>query len=79
LLKSSPPDDWKNFCIKTWRPTGPRRRRKVVEEPFGWCKNIGGLARPRFKGVARQGFLFTSTMAAYDLVRLPKLLGALAA
>jgi hypothetical protein len=55
------------------------RRRKVVEEPFGWCKNIGGLARPKFKGVARQGFLFASTMAAYDLVRLPKLLGALAA
>ena len=56
-----------------------QRRRKVVEEPFGWCKNIGGLARPKFKGVARQGFLFTITMAAYDLVRLPKLLGALAA
>jgi transposase len=56
-----------------------QRRRKLVEEPFGWCKTIGGLARPKLKGVARQGFLFTIIMAAYDLVRLPKLLGALAA
>ena len=56
-----------------------QRRRKLVEEPFGWCKTIGGLARPKLKGVARQGFLFTITMAAYDLVRLPKLFGALAA
>jgi len=56
-----------------------QRRRKLVEEPFGWCKTIGGLARPKLKGVARQGFFFTITMAAYDLVRLPKLFGALAA
>ena len=56
-----------------------QRRRKVIEEAFGWGKSIGGLARPKFKGVARQGFFFTITMAAYDLVRLPKLLGALAA
>ena len=55
-----------------------QRRRKLVEEPFGWCKTIGGLGRPKLKGVARQGFLFTITMAAYDLIRLPKLLGALA-
>ena len=56
-----------------------QRRRKIIEEPFGWAKAFGGLARPKFKGVARQGFFFTFTMAAYDLVRLPKLLGTLAA
>jgi transposase len=56
-----------------------QRRRKLVEEPFGWAKTIGGLARPKFKGVERQGFFFTIIMAAYDLVRLPKLLGALSA
>ena len=52
------------------------RRRKLVEEPFGWIKTIGGLARPKFKGLARQGFAFTLAMAAYDLVRLPKLIAA---
>ena len=51
-----------------------QRRRKLVEEPFGWAKTIGGLARPMLKGIARIGFRFTFTMAGYNLVRLPKLL-----
>jgi transposase len=54
------------------------RRRKLVEEPFGWAKTIGGLARPKLKGLARQGFAFTFIMAAYDLVRLPRLIAAAA-
>jgi hypothetical protein len=54
------------------------RRRKLVEEPFGWAKTIGGLARPKLKGLARQGFAFTFIMAAYHLVRLPKLIAATA-
>ena len=54
-----------------------QKRRKIIEEAFGWAKPIGGLARPKIKGVTRQGFFFTFTMAAYDLVRLPRLLGAL--
>ena len=53
-----------------------QKRRKIIEEAFGWAKAFGGLARPKFKGVARQGFFFTFTMAAYDLVRLPRLLDA---
>jgi transposase len=52
-----------------------QRKRKLVEEPFGWGKTIGGLARVKMKGAARQGFAFTFVMAAYDLVRLPKLVG----
>jgi hypothetical protein len=39
-----------------------QQKRKRTEEPFGWAKTIGGLARPMF------------TMAAYDLIRLPKFL-----
>ena len=52
-----------------------QQKRKMVEEPFGWGKVIGGLGRVMLKGVARQGFRFTFVMAAYDLVRLPKLVG----
>ena len=52
-----------------------QQKRKMVEEPFGWGKVIGGLARVKLKGVARQGFAFTFVMAAYDLVRLPRLVG----
>ena len=53
-----------------------QQKRKRTEEPFGWAKMIGGLARPMLRGAARLRFKFTLTMAAYDLIRLPKLLGA---
>ncbi len=53
-----------------------QQKRKLTEEPFGWGKTIGGLARPMLRGVARLRFKFVLTMAAYDLIRLPKLLGA---
>ena len=50
-----------------------QQKRKRTEEPFGWGKTIGGLARPMLRGARRLAFKFTLTMAAYDLVRLPKL------
>jgi transposase len=53
-----------------------QQKRKRTEEPFGWGKTIGGLARPMLRGAKRLGFKFTLTMAAYDLIRLPKLLAA---
>ena len=53
-----------------------QQKRKLTEEPFGWAKTIGGLARPMLRGVGRLQFKFTLTMAAYNLIRLPKLLGA---
>jgi transposase len=53
-----------------------QQKRKRTEEPFGWSKTIGGLARPMLRGLRRLAFKFTLTMAAYDLVRLPKLLAA---
>ena len=55
-----------------------RRKRKRVEEPFGWGKTIGGLARPLLRGVKKLDFKFTLTMAAYDLIKLPRLIGAAA-
>ena len=53
-----------------------QQKRKRVEEPFGWGKTIGGLARPMFRGVERLRFKFTLTMASYNLIRIPKLLAA---
>jgi transposase len=52
-----------------------QRKRKQVEEPFGWGKTIGGLARPMLRGVKKLDFKFTLAMAAYDLIKLPKLIG----
>ena len=53
-----------------------QKKRKLIEEAFGWAKTIGGLARPMRHGTARMGYAFTFAMAAYDLVRLPRLLAA---
>jgi hypothetical protein len=39
---------------------------KRIEEPFGWGKSIGGLARPMLRGVKKLGFKFTLMMARYD-------------
>ena len=43
-----------------------------------WGKTIGGLARPLLRGVKKLDFKFTLTMAAYDLIKLPRLIGAAA-
>jgi len=52
------------------------RVRKRIEEAFGWLKGAAGFARTRHRGRHRVGWQFTLTMAAYNLVRLPKLLAA---
>ncbi len=53
-----------------------QRIRKRIEEAFGWIKTVAGQAKTKFRGVARVGFAFTFAAAAYNLVRLPKLLEA---
>ena len=51
-----------------------QRLRKRIEEGFGWIKTTGGLAKTRHRGLDRVGWMFILTAAAYNLVRLPKLL-----
>ncbi len=53
-----------------------QRLRKRIEEGFGWIKTTGGLAKTRHRGLDRVGWMFTLTAAAYNLVRLPKLIAA---
>ena len=55
-----------------------QRARKRVEEAFGWIKEVALLRRARHRSKARVGWRFTLAAAAYDLIRLPKLLGAAA-
>ena len=52
--------------------------RKRIEEVFGWMKTIGGQRKTRYRGTPRVGWMFTLSAAAYDLIRLPKLLGGAA-
>jgi transposase len=51
-----------------------QRIRKRIEEAFGWIKTVAGQEKTKFRGVGRVGFAFTFAAAAYNLVRLPKLL-----
>src|SRR6267378_2666335 len=52
------------------------RVRKRIEEVFGWAKSAAGFRKTRHRGLARVGWMFTLTATAYNLVRLPKLVGA---
>jgi hypothetical protein len=47
-----------------------QRKRKCVEEVFGWMKTVGLLRKARHRGVARVGWMFTFAAAAYNLVRM---------
>ena len=48
--------------------------RKRIAEVFGWTRSAAGLRKTRHKGLDRVGWQFTFTLAAYNLIRLPKLL-----
>lgn len=56
-----------------------QRKRKLIEEAFGWAKTIAGVAKVKVRGLARVRHCFTLAMAAYNLIRMPKLLGWAAA
>src|ERR1700678_239341 len=51
-----------------------QRLRKRIEEGFGWTKTVGGLMQVKVRGLAKVRAAFVFAMAAYNIVRLPKLL-----
>ena len=51
-----------------------QRLRKRIEEGFGWTKTVGGLMQVKVRGLAKVRAVFVFAMAAYNIVRLPKLL-----
>ena len=55
-----------------------QRIRKRIEEAFGWIKSVAGLRQTKLRGLAKVDWAFTFAAAAYDLVRLPKLIGSAA-
>ena len=50
-----------------------QKKRKRVEEIFGWLKTVGGFRKLRHRGVERVDWMFTFGVAAYNLVRLRNL------
>jgi len=51
-----------------------QRIRKRIEETFGWTKTIAGMRKTKLRGLPKVDWAFTFAAAAYNLVRLPKLL-----
>jgi len=51
-------------------------KRKLVEEGFGWGKTIDGLRKLHHRGREKVGWIFTFTNAAYNLVRMRRLIRA---
>jgi hypothetical protein len=52
------------------------RCRKRIEEVFGWVKTTSGLAQLKVRGLDKVEAVFTFALAAYNIVRLPKLIGS---
>jgi transposase len=53
--------------------------RKRIEEVFGWIKAQAGLGKVKLRGCPKVEAAFTFTVAAYNLIRIPKLIAATAA
>jgi transposase len=51
-----------------------QRKRKLIEQVFGWMKTVGGLRKLRHRGGARVDWIVTFSAAAYNLIRLRTLL-----
>jgi transposase len=64
---------------RTTRHAGYRlsqRARHRIEEVFAWVKTIAGQSKTKYRGLERVRWHFTLASAAYNLIRLPKLLAA---
>ncbi len=53
-----------------------QRKRKLVEQMFGWAKTVGLMRKTRHRGTERVDWMFTFTAAAFNLVRMRNLQGA---
>jgi Transposase DDE domain len=53
-----------------------RKKRKLVEKVFGWLKSVAGLRQTKFRGRRRVDWIFRFAAAAYNLVRMAKLIPA---
>jgi transposase len=50
-----------------------QRKRKLIEQVFGWMKTVGGLRKLRHRGGELVDWTITFTAAAYNLVRMRNL------
>ncbi len=62
--------------VRTTRHKGymvSQKKRKLVEEIFGWMKTVGNLRKIKYRGREKVSWHFTLAAAAYNLVRMRSL------
>jgi transposase len=53
-----------------------QQKRPLIEKAFGWMKQTGGMRKTKLRGLAKVGWQFLMTAAAFNLWRLPKIRAA---
>ncbi|MBS0348170.1 MAG: IS5 family transposase [Proteobacteria bacterium] len=69
--RKTPGLDGRTTCTEGYKVS--QRKRKRVEEIFGWLKTVGGMRKTRFIGEARTQIAAYLSAAAYNLLRIAKL------
>jgi transposase len=64
--KSAVPDE----IARTEGYAASQRKRKLIEQGFGWAKTVGSIRQVMVRGLKRVDQMFVLTMAAYNLVRM---------
>lgn len=72
--RKTPGLDGRTSCTEGYKVS--QRKRKRVEEIFGWLKTVGGMRKTRFIGEARTQIAAYLSAAAYNLLRIAKLQSA---
>lgn len=72
--RKTPGLDGRTSCTEGYKIS--QRKRKRVEEIFGWLKTVGGMRKTRFIGEARTQIAAYLSAAAYNLLRIAKLQSA---
>ena len=72
--RKTPGLDGRTSCTEGYKVS--QRKRKRIEEIFGWLKTVGGMRKTRFIGEARTQIAAYLSAAAYNLLRIAKLRAA---
>lgn len=69
--RKTPGLDGRTTCTEGYKVS--QRKRKRIEEIFGWLKTVGGMRKTRFIGQAKTQIAAYLSAAAYNLLRIAKL------
>ncbi len=72
--RKTPGLDGRTTCTEGYKVS--QRKRKRIEEIFGWLKTVGGMRKTRFIGAARTQVAAYLSAAAYNPLRIAKLQNA---